>query len=64
MWPYFTIALQGHIKQVWLYIEKLGKLLTGSVKFYTYLTARILYALSTNCNRLVEDISSLKISKE
>ena len=55
MWPYFTIALQGHIKQVWLYIEKPGKLLTGSMKFYTYLSARILYALSTNCNRLVEE---------
>jgi hypothetical protein len=55
MWPYFTIALQGHIKQVWLYIEKPGKLLTGSVKFYTYLSARILYALSTNYNRLVEE---------
>jgi len=36
-----------------MYIEKPGKLLTGSVKLFTYLSAMILYALSTNCNRLL-----------
>jgi hypothetical protein len=25
MWPYFTVPLEGHIKQVWLYISNLGR---------------------------------------
>jgi hypothetical protein len=51
--PYVTIF--HHCLAGFDYIEKPGKLLTGSMKFFAYLSAMILYALSTNCNRLVEE---------
>ena len=52
--PYVTI-FHHCLAKVWLYIENPEKLSTGSVKFFTYLSATIPYALSTNCNRLVEE---------
>ena len=47
MWPYFTIALQG--LTVYWKTRKINN------RCHEIFSATTLYALSTNCNRLVEE---------
>ena len=49
MWPYFTIALQG-LTGYW----NTRKIIDRFHEIF-HLSAMILYALSTHCNRLVEE---------
>jgi len=52
MWPYFTVPLEGHIRQVWLYINSKGSLQGSSsgihqCRYTIWLSPRWLYILKT-----------------
>ena len=34
MWPYFIVLLEGHIRQVWLYIKDVGGVTVYIYKFF------------------------------